>query len=72
MQGVHYWPQRKLRIRTPKNFNKRSVCLGVGERQKDGKDEVAGGPLIVPVVIESKRRGVGWHCVCSFSEEAGY
>lgn len=75
MQRVHYYPWRKLRIRTPKNFNKRSVCLGVGEGQKDG-DGVGGGggggPLIVPTVIESKRRGVGWHCVCSPSEEAGY
>lgn len=35
-QGVHYCPWRKLRIRKPKNFNKRSVCLGVGEGQKDG------------------------------------
>lgn len=28
--------------------------------------------LIVPTVIESKRRGVGRHCVCSSSEEGGY
>lgn len=30
-----------------------------------------GAPPIVPAVIESKRRGVGWHCVHSPSEEGG-
>lgn len=29
-------------------------------------------PLIVPTVIESERRGVGRHCVCSSSEEGAY
>lgn len=33
---------------------------------------VVGAPPIVPAVIESKRRGVGWHCVHSPSEEGGY
>lgn len=33
---------------------------------------VVGVPPIVPAVIESKRRGVGWHCVHSPSEEGGY
>lgn len=33
---------------------------------------VVGVPLIVPTVIESKKRGVGWLCVHSSSEEGGY
>lgn len=44
--------------------------MGVGEGRVVGV--VVGVPPIVPTVIESKRRGVGWHCVHSPSEEAGY
>lgn len=33
---------------------------------------VVGVSPIVPTVIESKRRGAGWHCVHSPSEEGGY
>lgn len=43
---------------------------GRGRRRVVGV--VVGVPPIVPAVIESKRRGVGWHCVHSPSEEGGY